>query len=185
MIFIFSSVHISAKLRKHRHPHMLPFTRISSLCVCVRACVYMQGGRSWPKFINFLWTNEAPCAFFLLTNGTDREVGGGCCLATAGRISDHVGPIVLSLLPERRYMLYVVRNISVRVRHKVANSISVRLKPMVPHPPGSIFNWLPSFHYESTRTYKWSNLVGLKQVELDFPLVCFAVFSISCTGLRA
>lgn len=97
VIFIFSSMHISALLRKHRPPHLLSFTRISSLSVCVCAC--MQGGRSWLKFSNFLLTNEDPCAFFLLTNGPDREVGGGCCLATAGRISDHVGPIVLSLHP--------------------------------------------------------------------------------------
>lgn len=63
------------------------------VCVCVRT----QGGRSWLKFINFLPANWVLCAFFQLTNGADGEVGGGCCLATAGRISDHVEPIVLSL----------------------------------------------------------------------------------------
>lgn len=136
-------------------------------------CAYIRGGRSWLKFINFLLTNEAPCAFFPLTNGTDREVGGGCCLATAGRISDHVEPIVLSLLPERCYMLYVVRNIRVRVRHKVANSISVWLK-LTPHSPASTFNWLPSCYYESTHTHKWSN-GGSLTGRTGFFLVCLAV----------
>lgn len=49
------------------------------VCACVRErdgekvseCACTQGGRSWLKFINFLLANEAPCAFFLLTNGTD------------------------------------------------------------------------------------------------------------------
>lgn len=90
------------------------------VCACVHACVracvrrrqqrvcmHTQGGRSWLKFINFLWANEAPCAFFPLTNETDGEAGSGCCLATAGRISDHVRPIVLSCLPERHHMLCV------------------------------------------------------------------------------
>lgn len=92
------NAYISTVLRKHWHPLMLSFTRISSLCVRERekVCVRTRGGRSWLKFINFLLANGVPCAFFLLTNGTDWEVGGGCCLATAGRISDHVGPIVLS-----------------------------------------------------------------------------------------
>ena len=103
VICIFSSMHISALYFASTDTLTCSYSQEFLLCVCVHA-----GGRSWLKFINL--TNEAPCAFFLLTNGTDREVGGGCCLATAGRISDHVGPIVLAPLPERRYMLYVVRN---------------------------------------------------------------------------
>lgn len=158
VIFIFSSMHISALY--YASTNALTCSHSQEFLVCVCVCAYMQGGRSWLKFINFLLTNEAPCAFFPLTNGTDREVGGGCCLATAGRISDHVEPIVLSLLPERRYMLYVVRNIRVRVRHKVANSISVWLK-LTPHSPASTFNWLPSCYYESTHTHINGRMVGV------------------------
>lgn len=95
-------------------------------CACVRACA--QWSRSWLKFINFLLANEVACAFFLLTNGRDRGVGGGCCLATAGRISDHVGPIVLSRFPGRHYMLCL--GISrgrgghiCQMRHKVVHAI--------------------------------------------------------------
>lgn len=90
-------------------------------------------------------------------------------------------------------MLYVVRNIRVRVRHKVANSISVWLADselMAPHPPGSTFNWLPSCYYESTRTCEWSQLGGTQTGRTGFFLVYFAVlfwvfsfFLVSCTGL--
>lgn len=101
------NAYISTVLRKHWHSHALIHKNLFIACVCVcqrggakqtkgRECVRTQGGRSWLKFINFLPANGAQCAFFLLTNGTGRGVGGGCCLATAGRISDHVGPFVLS-----------------------------------------------------------------------------------------
>lgn len=105
-------------------------------CVCV--CVRTQGGRSWLKFINFLPANWVLCAFFQLTNGADGEVGGGCCLATAGRISDHVEPIVLSLpswealhatccIDNNNQKKEEERNTSLLLRHKVVNSICVML----------------------------------------------------------
>lgn len=113
MIFIFSSgaqcIYQHCTAQALTPSHALIHKNLHCVCMCVRkerrrrkgegvcVCVRTQGGRSWLKFINFLPANWVLCAFFQLTNGADGEVGGGCCLATAGRISDHVEPIVLSL----------------------------------------------------------------------------------------
>ncbi len=60
-------------------PPSLSFTKI------VHWAFPPERGRLWLKFINFLWANELTAVFPRLSNETEWEVGGGCCLATAGR----------------------------------------------------------------------------------------------------
>lgn len=73
--------HLSS-LRSPSLCHTWSLMRISSLMLLF----FSVKGRSRLKFINFVSANEAAAVSETASNKAEREAGGGCCLATAGRI---------------------------------------------------------------------------------------------------
>lgn len=77
---------------------------------------FSERRRLWLKLVNFLWANELTAVFPRLSNETEWEVGGGCCLATAGRTGSRWSHCLIRGPQETSHALFCDINVKKKKR---------------------------------------------------------------------